>query len=333
MRSIGYIILMSAVCLILTSCKTTEKFNLYSPVEGTLYLPSAMDEPYAVLSAMNSAKVEVPSDMYLGYVLVKDRQSGLEIPVGINVHDRSTFGTRTGLGVGMALTGIGCGTFITGIVMAAAGGDDMSETGGIIAGGGAVALGIGMAVGMPAEKRLKQLSYRYRFAYDKNQDIYASGLSTRLLREDAPKEGTHDTDTPKRGKAHSGDLLTPALTSTRVNKSRKDAGKSVAGIYIGSGTLMTGNKVEEKYGDIQVLIERVDKTHVRVTVKESGEDYFESPIVYEVSSNGQNGYELVIPDLPEASIEISNHGALKFMHRKVNIDNEIFTLTISGVKN
>lgn len=95
---------------------------------------------------------------------------------------------------------------------------------------------------------------------------------------------------------------------------------------------MSDKKIEEKYPEIYVNLERIDKNHVSVHIIESEEDYFDSPLVYEIIK-GKNGvYNLTIGKLPETTIQITNNGKLTFKHKKVNIDNHIYTLEINALK-
>lgn len=326
-----------AVSLMMSSCSTTEQFNINSSVDGTIYLPSQPATPYAAINNGNSVKVEVPSDSYIGYVVFKDRNTGLDIPVGLNVHSKSRSGSKAMIGAGYAFTGVGLAAVLSGTIVAIGasknGDDDVSSVGGILAGAGGVLTGIGVGLGLPAQNRLHQLAYDYQFTYDKNQNINLSGISTKLLSEDPPKDATDIETTPKRKKATSGEAESPVVNSSKAKKTRGDLANNVAGTYNGSGKLLKGNATDEIYDDVTIIIRRIDKTHVAVTIIESGEEFFETPLNYAISLNKQNGYHLVLDKLPGATIEISKNGELKFIHNKVNIDNNLYTLSIKGVKN
>ncbi len=79
-------------------------------------------------------------------------------------------------------------------------------------------------------------------------------------------------------------------------------------------------------------MKRIDKRHVSVRIIESDDDYFEAPLEYEIHVNKNGGYDLNIENLPEASIKITQNGKLTFKHKKVNIDNQIYTLEITAQK-
>lgn len=335
MKTIIYFVLLVIGSIIITSCKTNEHFYVYSPVDAEVYLPSKPSVSYATVKSGQSAKIETPSDGYLGYIILKDNQTGLDIPVGMNVHSKSTLGTKAMIGTGYALTSLGIGSLLVGTIMACTAKDDedLSSQAGIFLGAGAAASGIGAAIGMTAQSRLGQLSYDYQFTYDKKQKIDISTLSTKLLREDHPKGVTEISVTNRRKKATSGGNESTLVNSSKAKKNRSDLAKNVIGIYQGSGVLLNGNRADEEYNDIKVEIKRIDKNHVSVTIVENGEEFFEAPLKYEVSVNGKKGYTLILEKVPNAIIEISKAGVLTFIHKNVNIDNEIYTLSIKGKKN
>lgn len=93
-----------------------------------------------------------------------------------------------------------------------------------------------------------------------------------------------------------------------------------------------GTNVDENYSEISVILERVDKNHVKVRVIESDEDYFDTPLIYNIQK-GKNGiFTLKIDKLPEATIQINTKGKMTFTHKKVNIGNKIYTLKIEANK-
>lgn len=329
-------VLTLTVSLILSSCSTTEKFYINSSTEGSLYLPSQPSAPYSQIVNGSPVKVEVPSDSYMGYVVLKDQNTGLDIPVGLNVHPKSRNVSKAMIGLGYTLTGVGLGAVVGGaiVVIAASSNedDDVSAVGGIVTGAGGLLVGGGIGLGLPAQSRLHQLAYDYQFTYDKNQNMELPNVSTKLLNEDPPKGTSENEVSPKRKKATSGEVVNPVVNSTKAKKSRGDLANNVIGTYNGSGKLLKGKVTDEIYDDVQIVIQRIDKTHVSVTIIESGEDFFETPLKYEISANGRNGYRLVLDQLPGASIEISKNGELTFIHNKVNIDNDIYTLSIKGNK-
>lgn len=93
-----------------------------------------------------------------------------------------------------------------------------------------------------------------------------------------------------------------------------------------------GRQTDETYAEIDVIIEYIDKNHVSVRIIENEEDYFDTPLTYEVKNAKKGGFTLYLKDIPEAQIAISKDGSLVFKHNKVNIDDTIYTLEIKATK-
>lgn len=163
-------------------------------------------------------------------------------------------------------------------------------------------------------------------------------LSPTLLHPNNPKgykkeDASRKESSTRRKKATSGnDVKQEIISSSKVNKTRSDHSKKVEGEYKGSGILLFGKNIDEKYSEIAVIMKRIDKRHVSVRIIESDDDYFEAPLEYEIHVNKNGGYDLNIENLPEASIKITQNGKLTFKHKKVNIDNQIYTLEITAQK-
>jgi hypothetical protein len=79
-------------------------------------------------------------------------------------------------------------------------------------------------------------------------------------------------------------------------------------------------------------LERIDKSHVKVTFYEADEEYFESPDTYEIKYNSDGSYSLIIPTISSATITIDKKGNLTYLHKKVIIDGDTYTLKASVVK-
>lgn len=334
------LVILAGALLCATSCTTTEKFSVYAPSGTKIYTPYNASIPRG--GEINSEKVEVvvPSDMYCGYILAQPAGSNLRVPVGLDYKTSRHTGTKASLYAGMTLASVGVGTALVGcIAMIAANSaedEDNTDLFGLVTGMGAVGAGVGAALGAPSQARLRQTAYDYNFGYDKKQKLAIPALSPTLLKPNPPKnyvkeETEQEKPATTRKKATSGkDVVKESAASSKVNKSRSDHGKKIAGKYKGTGTLLSGRTVDEKYSEIYVVMERIDKNHVSVRILESDEDYFDSPLIYVVKTNKNGGYTLSIEKLPEAVIQINKNGKLTFKHKKVNIDNQIYTLDITA---
>lgn len=326
LATISYIFI-TIISLILTGCASSETFRFQSPINGKLYL---LDEYSSVSNVIASdpVKVTVPSSTYYGMVILNDAETGLRIPVGLNMHTRANpIGLEIAKYGGYFLLAAGIGAELGGLMMDKNGDNGLPS---IAVGAAATLVGLGIAV--PGHARLDQLAYDYRFCYDSMQKPNLSGLATKLLKQDPPKGGNPVPEPAKRKKAQSGDVAPEKVTSSKAKKTRNDLGQIVAGTYNGTGKLMKGQIVDEQYPSITLIIERLDKTSVKVTVVESDEDFFESPMIYDVASNGKKGYKLTMQGLPDATILITKEGVATYTHKKVNIDNELYSLVISAKK-
>lgn len=292
---IKIIIFVLMTSLLSTACTTTEKFTIQSSIDAGVYLPSQPATQYTTVNKGVSTKVEVPSDCFLGYVILKDKQSGLDIPLGISAHHHWRTAPKF-----LGFAGI--------VIFPLA------------------------PVGLVNVFRMDQLAYSSGFTYDKYQQVALAGLSNKLQRNDPPKRATDTSNTGKRKKATSGESQTESTKTSKAKKKRGNLAGNVIGTYRCSGRLLAGNTTDEEYDNIQIIINLIDSTHVYVNVIESGESFFEEPLKYEVSTNGSNRYRLSMPGMTDATIDISKSGELVFTHKKVNIDDHIYTLSIKGYK-
>jgi len=334
------ILIAIGLTIALASCSTTEKFTVYAPQETKIYTPNNPLTPGGITGQDGKINMEIPSDMYCGYILAQSSDNETKIPIGIDYVTKKHIGTKIALYSGSTIASIGggvaLGACIPTVVAAAKGeDDDVTSMFATVTAIGAGVAGIGAAIGMPAQARLQQTSYDYNFGYVKNQKISIPALSYTLLNPNPPK-GKEEEHTEKkataRKKATSGKDVVHKTTSTKVSTARSDNARKIEGRYTGNGTLLQGKNIDEEYSEISVIIERVDKNHVSVRIIESGEDYFESPLIYEISKDKKGNSILKIENLPEASILISSKGKLTFNHKKVNIENTIYTLKIIAEK-
>lgn len=138
-------------------------------------------------------------------------------------------------------------------------------------------------------------------------------------------------------------IVTPeeeAATSSSVARSRsskssrtlKDYGKQVEGSYTCSGRLKQRGSVVESYSDVKIVITRIDKDNVYVDVWEGGESFFNSKGKYAVKKDKKDGFVLTLSGISTAVIKIDAEGRITYVHPKVNIDGDIYTLEVNGNK-
>lgn len=320
--------------LMLSSCSTTSKMTLTAPINATIVNPQ--NETLGV-SNTGHVQLEVIDKTYYPYLIAQDAATGLSVPFGIDVHRNKYMGEKMAFGAGIGFAGAGLFANFVGLIMLIATGDDddllNTELGFICGGLGADLIGLGLVA--PSEQRLQQTMHHYEMAYNKKQSVSFEGLSTKLINPDAPKDAQNASmqTTKKRRATSSSDNVKENAndaTTAVAKRNRNDHGAKVAGTYIGKGTLYKGKDVDEEYSEVKVVITRIDKTHVAVQVIEGGEDFFTSPLEYVIESTVAKGYKLSIDGTPSATITIDNRGFMRFDHKKVNIDGELFSLSLTG---
>lgn len=328
-------------CATLVSCHTTEKFTVHATPGTEIYAPYNLSQPIGMVPQSGKLKVELSSDIYCGYMFSREPGSELKVPFGIDYKNTSRTGTKAALGAGWALTGVGTAALVAGTVGVATAGqedDDSAVLFGIICGaGGGVALGSAGIVAA-ADARMKQLAYNYSFTYLKNQYALQDVQLKPLANPDTPKEPSVMTVKPSRKKAISNTAYTNASpldnksgnATSKAKKTRGDFGKNLAGTYDGTGSLKQKGRIIEAYDNISIIITRIDKTTVSVQVVESDEEFFESPSIYDIKRQSDGSFLLTMRDIPSAAIKIAPSGAITYTHNKVNIDNEMYHLTIKA---
>jgi hypothetical protein len=315
--------------LLLASCETTENMYIHATPGTKIY---ARNGSNVTVPNSGVAKFTVPSDAYYGYLMAQYPGQDVAIPFGLDTKYKSTKGAEAVeyLGYGLAFAGIG--SIITGTAMVIGGEEGAAVA--ITCGGGAAVSLLGSGFGISSGSRLNQLNYKYHYTYQKDQNALEMGTEPLLTRD--PKKGETLTTTTQKGaqrkKATSSKLQDEdKSTSTQGSaaKTRSDYAKNIQGTYVGTGSLQKLSTVEERYSNVRIVLERIDKSHVKVIFYESGEEYFESPDSYEISHNSDGSYSLVIPSIPSATINIDKKGNLTYLHKMVIIDGDTYTLKAS----
>ncbi len=318
--------------LMMSSCKTTEKFTIYAPSGTKIQAPDMTD-----IGTENESgfKITAPSNDYFGFIVASDPSNSITAPFGLNIHKKVRHGEKAAVGTGFALSSVGLGAVMTStIAMLAAnsnGNEDMTSSFGLVSGAGCAVASIGAAIGLPANSRLHQLTHTYNFTYDSKQHISFEGLSPILLHLDKPKDVSIQESSQPRRKAISGEQnQTTTENTTTAKRKRNNIAKNVVGTYNGTGKLMEGKSIEETYNSIQLNIEEIDGSTVNIRIIESNEDFFYEPLKFNVTTVKNGGYLLSLESIPSVKIEIDKKGRAKFFHDKVNIEGTIYSLTIDA---
>jgi len=340
MKTLKNIILFILFIIVTSSCQTTEKFTIAAPPETKIFIPNQTSSPAAVVhSSQTSVKMDLPSDMYCGYLLAKTADYPFDIPMGIDYKNKNHTGTKTALYAGIGLTSVGLVLSGAGLGITLAEDDsDDDNTGAFFALYGLVGVSIGAGMGMPAQSRLRQTSYDYNFGYEKRQVFTKQPLSTKLIHPNPSKENLSHSQTVKsdRKKATSGTANqqngTTKVNASKAKKLKTDISSKIVGRYSGTGKLIAENQIVDSYSNIVVQITRVDRNHVNLIILESGDDFFESPLLFTVEKNRKGGFTLSMDNLDDVSVIITKDGKITLNHPQVLIDEDLFKLTISARK-
>lgn len=336
MKTIIRFFIFFAVIATITGCTTTERFTISAPAGTKITLPMAgIVEPQS--KSNGEQQVTIPSEGYCGYVLATPAGSTTPIPMGLNLKRNEHIGSKASLVAGVGLSSVGIIGILGGTIVAIGansnGDDDAESTAGVIMAASAGVAGIGVALGLPAQIRLGQTAYDYSFSYEKRQNLDIPQLSTSLIHPDPEKNAPIPLEEVKsaRKKASSGKAVgATSSKGSKVNQKRTAIANKVIGDYKGTGQLLHNKKQEEFYSDIQIKITSVDNNSVKVRIIEDGEDFFEEPLICNVSSDKKGNYQLKISDIPTAMITITKSGVFSFNHSKVIIDDIMYNLVIKA---
>lgn len=305
--------------LILTGCAPKEIFTITTLPDANICLP--LDEtPISVTDNMGKAKLAIPSKIYSSYITVQNPDYAYPVPMGLDIK-KSYHGIWWKLSSGYIAIGAGSGVMFSG--------SDAAIT------AGACLVGVGfieaMSLGLINFLYSDHIAYSHLFTYVNNQVLKIPQLSPVLLHPDQAKTVLEAPVSVKRKQAKSGSDTTKDEEYTTSKRSKADISKKISGVYKGSGKLLIGKTVDENYNDIVIKISQVDKNHVNMVIFESGEEFFDKPILFEVKNNN-GAYSLINAKIPSIKVTITKKGVISFLHPKVNIDDVIYTLTCTAQK-
>lgn len=329
------IFLLVAFCVILLhSCSTSQKVTVQGVPGTEIYSPRM--EKLGVIGSNAQASFKISSDDYFSYLMSKNAGSNELVPFALDYKGHSYIGTHVLKWTGYWITGMGAVLAIAG--GAACIGGDGDEVGGpLLAAGGGAAL-LGAAIGMPADARSNQTQYEHKYKYlsvqNTNQDFRFAKIIDVGYSKSLHNYSYNETETRTVGRPNiDGTATTTAKRKTSVSKrTLNDYGKFVSGTYSGAGYLAQKGKVIEEYPTMKVVVLRIDNSSVNIDVIENGESYFSTKTKYQVKKKGKNTYVLSLDGISDAFITIDSAGHLTYIHPKVNIDGEIYTLNITANK-
>lgn len=331
-KIIGFFLVVFSIIL-LQSCTTSQKITVQG-IPGTEIYSPTMDK-LGVVGSNAKVTFKISSDDYFSYLMSKNAGSNELIPFALDYKNHSYIGTHVIKWTGYSILGMGAVLSLAG--GAACIGGDGDEVGGpLLAAGGGAAL-LGTVVGMPADLRSNQIQYDHKYKYlsvqNTNQDFRFAKIVDTGYNKTSQNVENNDTELSTTRKASVGVASTTTRKKTSVSKrTLNDYSKLISGTYSGAGYLAQNGKVIEEYAAIKVVVLRINNSTVNIDVIENGESYFSTKTKYQVKKKGKNTYVLSLEGISDASITIDKAGNLTYIHPKVNIDGEIYTLNITATK-
>lgn len=326
-------LVLALVTLLFHSCTTSQKVTIGGLPGTEIYTPEMTK--LAVVGADGKVTFKISSDAYYAYFMSRNTRTNELVPFALDYKYHNFVGAKVMSFLGASIAVAGATSCV--VAGAAALGGDFDEVGAPFLVGGGGALLLGACIGGPASSRLNQTQYERKFKYlsfqATNQDFRFLPISdTGYRKELERKEESIVSNSNKRSKAISGATSSNAAKTSVSKRTLGNYGKLLAGTYVGSGYLTQDGKVIEEYASIKVVVTRDDNNKVWIDVLEGGESFFSSKSLYQITKKGKNTYVLSLAGIPDAYITIDTNSALSYMHPKVNIDGELYTLNINAKK-
>lgn len=325
MKYFKYILCFIASTMML-SCTTTQKFTVTGKPGTTIYSPNRTE--LATIDASGVANIELDGSAYYAFLLSKEKGDDIFTPFALDYKKKIYGGSKFGEVTGGILMGVGlAGTLVTACI-----------------GGGLIVLpfvgsfGAGIAF-LPSMSRQQQLDHRFKFEYLSEQTTNQDFAFTRpdikvvdFVASEVDKAETKNKQAEVVEKEKASSKSTKSFGS-KSTKSFKDYGTVLAGEYVGNGTLSINGNVIEKYANIIVELHRIDNKKVAVQVVEAnGVEFFGEASSYSVRKNSDGTFSLVHNDVSVATIKTDGNSKLVYLHPRVNIDGDMYTLKITANK-
>lgn len=322
MKKIIRFLLMAFSVLLLGACSTSQKVTIQGIPGTEIYSPSM--NRLGVIGSNAQVTLKISSDDYFAYLMSRNADSNELVPFALDYKNHGYVGTT-------ATAYLGTIAAFGGYLSTAALSDDL-----VLVGSGVSLLGATCA--LPSCWRLGQTQYKHKYKYlsaqATNQDLRFAkivdfGYKKTLQNDDVSETVAAKTINPNNSATSSTVVRKKYSVSKRT---LNDNAELVSGTYSGTGYLSQKNKTIEEYSNIKVVVLRIDNNTVNVDVIESGESYFSTKNKYLTKKKGKNTYVLSLNGIPDAFITIDKAGHLTYIHPKVNIDGEIYTLNITANK-
>lgn len=324
---------LAAAILLFHSCTTSQTISIAGTPGTEIYTPDK--DKIAVIPATGKAKVRIPGDVYYAYFMSHQVGSNEFVPFALDFNRCNYAGKRAARILSYPAAALGA--IMVGVGAANTAGEEDGSLRGPFIGGGTIITAAGITGAIALHKQLKQTQLRYRYKYLSSQSTNEDFTFTHPIDNGFIRTVKNE---PQRSETQvENSEGTPAATSTAARRRGKtstatrnlrDNGKQVAGTYVGTGRLLLNGEEVESYTDIKVVVKSIDKNNVLVEVYESGEAFFNTSDKYSIKKAGNGKFTLSLKGIPSATITISKNKNMVYLHPKVNIEGEIYTLEIKA---
>lgn len=329
MKIIFKTLVLIAFPLLFFACKTAKPIKI-SGIPGTnIYNPDMTK--IATIEEDGSVEVKLKKNTYYAYLISNAPSSPDFVPFALDYKYYSYSGEKTAFIVGTTVSTIGAGALLGGSILTGLG---ETSTGLTMVGVGAGTVGLGLLPFAFVENVSKQMGYKYKYLLyqSTNNDItFADYIDKGVKKEirESKKFMSFNTENSDGGNALSAALSNFKKSSTET----KAYGQAVTGTYIGTGKIMLKGKQVGLLENMRILIDNVDGKFVFVDVQDSnGEPCFGTKNLYDVKSSDGNTYTMSLIGNSDAVIHIDSNGSMEYIHPKVEVDGNIFTLDIKASK-
>ena len=324
---------LAAAILLFHSCTTSQTISIAGTPGTEIYTPDK--DKIAVIPATGKAKVRIPGDVYYAYFMSHQVGSNEFVPFALDFNRCNYAGKRAARILSYPAAALGA--IMVGVGAANTAGEEDGSLRGPFIGGGTIITAAGITGAIALHKQLKQTQLRYRYKYLSSQSTNEDFTFTHPIDNGFIRTVKNE---PQRSETQvENSEGTPAATSTAARRRGKtstatrnlrDNGKQVAGTYVGTGRLLLNGEEVESYTDIKVVVKRIDENNVLVEVYESGEAFFNTGDKYSIKKASSGKFTLSLKGIPSATITISKNKNMVYLHPKVNIEGEIYTLEIKA---
>lgn len=342
MKNIVRLMTVLLFCSMINSCSTFQNITVFGEPGTEIYTPNL--EKVGTIKSDGKGEITLPRNGYYPFLLSGNGVADVKIPFALDYKNRSYTGARILYVAETAIAAIGLSVLTICAVESIASGEDAEDLGiappmvaGTVVGLGALG---GVAV---TDTRLKETQRQWQFEYLSKQSTNQDLRFEKFVDNGYKKEIGSRTVSMEENVAESGRKVESArsessssVAKSRSSKSKRsltDLAKQIEGTYLGSGKLLLKDETIENYQNIRVVLKCLDKNTVQVDVYESnGEAYFNESGRYSVKKVDSGKYQLTMNGISSATITIDANKRMVYLHPKVNIDGDLYTLSISAGK-